>query len=227
MVTRTRLAESAIRPPQAVPEKPAKTSECTTPRRAQASIATGRSGTIGRWKVTLSPLCRPQKPFSMAANSFTRPVELLVSYGLCAFGLRLGDPDKRRLVGLGREVAVDAVVTGVEPAPDEPLPKRRVGGVESGMPVRVPVEQVGVLPEALGKALFAEALVNGGLRRVRLADEARPRGTSTPPPANARLSETRLATPRSPLSLTWATSFFLGRSCGPDNTKPPRYCAVR
>ena len=41
------------------------------------------------------------------------------------------------------------------------------------MPVRVPVQQVGVLPEAFGKALLTEAFVNGRLRRVGLADETR------------------------------------------------------
>ena len=61
-----------MRPPHAVPEKPAKTSEWTTPRRAQASIDTGSSGTIGMWNVTRSPVSSPQKPCSMAANSLTR-----------------------------------------------------------------------------------------------------------------------------------------------------------
>ena len=99
-------------------------------------------------------------------------VELPVSYCFWFFGLGLGDPDKRRLVCFSGQVPVDAVVAGVEPAPHEPLPKRGVGGVERRVPVLVPVEQVGVLPEAFGKAVLAEALVDRRVGRVGLADEA-------------------------------------------------------
>jgi len=67
-----RLSESAIRSPHAVPLNPPNTSEWTTPSRAQASIETGNSGTIGRWNVTRSPTFTPQKSRSSAANSFTR-----------------------------------------------------------------------------------------------------------------------------------------------------------
>ena len=72
MVTRIVLFASAMRWPQAAPENPPNTSEWMTPRRAQASIATGSSGTIGRWKVTRSCGLTPQKSASSDANSFTR-----------------------------------------------------------------------------------------------------------------------------------------------------------
>ena len=72
MVISTRLPESAMRVPQALPLKPANTWEWTTPSRAQASIATGSSGTIGMCRVTRSPALRPQKSRSSAANSLTR-----------------------------------------------------------------------------------------------------------------------------------------------------------
>ena len=69
---RTRLPESAIRVPQALPLKPPNTCEWMTPSRAQASIVTGSSGTIGMCSVTRSPAFSPQKSRSSAANSFTR-----------------------------------------------------------------------------------------------------------------------------------------------------------
>ena len=69
---RARLPESAIRPPHAVPEKPAKTSEWTTPSRAHASMQMGSSGTMGMWSVTRSPGFRPQKSRRRAAISLTR-----------------------------------------------------------------------------------------------------------------------------------------------------------
>jgi hypothetical protein len=67
-----RLCESAIRSPHAAPLNPPNTSEWMTPRRAQASIETGSSGTMGRWKVTRSPVFTPQNPRRSAAKSFTR-----------------------------------------------------------------------------------------------------------------------------------------------------------
>jgi len=60
MVISTRLPESAIRPPAAMPLNPPNTWEWITPNRAQASMAMGSSGTIGRWNVTRSPVFRPQ-----------------------------------------------------------------------------------------------------------------------------------------------------------------------
>ncbi len=68
----TRLPESAILVPQALPLNPPKTTEWTTPRRAQASMVTGSSGTIGMCRVTRSPALSPAKSRSSAANSFTR-----------------------------------------------------------------------------------------------------------------------------------------------------------
>ncbi len=71
MVIRTRLPESAMRLPQAVPLKPPNTSEWMTPSLAQASMVTGSSGTMGMCSVTRSPADRPAKSRSSAANSFT------------------------------------------------------------------------------------------------------------------------------------------------------------
>ena len=59
MVTRIRLCESAMRPPHAAPLNPPNTCEWMTPSRAQASMDTGSSGTIGRWNVTRSPAFDP------------------------------------------------------------------------------------------------------------------------------------------------------------------------
>ncbi len=72
MVISTRLPESAIRVPQALPLKPPNTCEWMTPSRAQASMVTGSSGTIGMCRVTRSPVFRPAKSRSSAANSLTR-----------------------------------------------------------------------------------------------------------------------------------------------------------
>ncbi len=71
MVIRTRLPESAMRAPQAAPLKPPNTSEWITPSRAQASMVTGSSATMGMCSVTRSPALRPAKSRSRAANSFT------------------------------------------------------------------------------------------------------------------------------------------------------------
>ena len=62
-----------MRVPQAWPLNPPNTCEWTTPSRAQASIVTAASGTIGMCSVTRSPADRPAKSRSSAANSLTRP----------------------------------------------------------------------------------------------------------------------------------------------------------
>src|SRR5579875_284932 len=69
-------------------------------------------------------------------------------------------------------MSVHAVVTGVEAASNEPFPKRRVRCVQGLGPVAVPVEQVGVLPEALGEMFLAEALTDLWVGRISLGDEA-------------------------------------------------------
>ena len=53
------LPESAIRCPHAGPLNPPNTCEWMTPSRAQASMVTGSSATIGRCSVTRSPVLRP------------------------------------------------------------------------------------------------------------------------------------------------------------------------
>src|SRR5206468_4161422 len=87
------------------------------------------------------------------------------------FVLRLRHPEERRLIAALGQVAVDAVEARIQAPPDEPLPERRVAGVERRVPVRVPVEQVSVLLEALRKVLLAEPLQDGRVGRVRLSDE--------------------------------------------------------
>src|SRR5438270_739406 len=83
MVTRTLLPESAARMPQASPLKPPKTTEWTTPSRAQASMVMGNSGTTGIWMVTRSPALSP-------ANTFRACVEILVFFPMDS-DLRLVD----------------------------------------------------------------------------------------------------------------------------------------
>jgi hypothetical protein len=90
-------------------------------------------------------------------------VQLLVGDRRGVLSLRLRYPDQRRLVAAGGQVPVDAVVGGVQAAANEPLPERRVAGVQRRVPVGVPVEQVPVLLEALGEALLAEPLEDGGV----------------------------------------------------------------
>src|SRR5271165_5304189 len=110
MVIRTRLPESAIRWPQAVPLKPPNTSEWMTPSRAQASMVTGSSATMGMCSVTRSP-----------ADAVVRGVQLAAGEPLIE---RRRARVQRRVPGLvpGQQVgvlleAVRELVLG-EPVPD-------------------------------------------------------------------------------------------------------------
>src|ERR1700686_3768112 len=111
------------------------------------------------------------KPAQECSKLIDPFVELLIGdrLGFLAFGL--GDPDERRLVASLRKMAINAVDARVEPATDEPLPERRIAGVQRGVPVLVPREQVRVLLEALGEVLLAEAFADAGVACIRLSDE--------------------------------------------------------
>jgi hypothetical protein len=98
-------------------------------------------------------------------------VELPVRDRLGLFRLGLRHPDESCLITTGRQVAVDAVVAGVQPTTDKPLPKRRVCGVQRRMPVGIPREQVSVFVEALREVLLPESLEDGRVGRVGLPDE--------------------------------------------------------
>ena len=86
-------------------------------------------------------------------------------------GLQFRYEDDRGLVRAGLCVPVHAVVRGVQLAADEPLPERRVTGVEGRVPGLVPGEQVRVLPEAVGEVLFGEPVEDGRVLRISLLNE--------------------------------------------------------
>jgi hypothetical protein len=102
-------------------------------------------------------------------------VELLIGDLLGLLVLRLRHPDQGRLVRAAGQVAVDAVDAGVQPSPNEPLPERRVARVQRRVPLRIPDEEIRVLPEALREALLAEPLEDRPIGRVGLNDERRRR----------------------------------------------------
>src|SRR5205823_8493184 len=85
-------------------------------------------------------------------------VEFLICDHLGIFCFRLGHPDDSSLVAIGCQMAIDAVVTSVEPTADEPLPKRRVASVQRRVPIVVPSEQIRVFLEALRKVLLTEPI---------------------------------------------------------------------
>src|ERR1700732_776234 len=68
-------------------------------------------------------------------------------------------------------MTVNTVVTGVELSADEPFPERRVARVQSGVPVLVPAQHVGIFFEALREFIDAESLVYRRIGQVRLANE--------------------------------------------------------
>ena len=83
-------------------------------------------------------------------------VEFLIRDHLGFLCFRLGYPDESSFVAMRRQVAIDTVVTSVEPTADEPLPKRRVASVQRRVPIMVPGEQIRVFLEALRKVLLTE-----------------------------------------------------------------------
>ena len=95
-------------------------------------------------------------------------VEFTIGEHLCGFVLGLGYEDKCGFVFVLSQMAVNAVVRGVEFASDEPFPEWRVRGIESLAPLFIPVKQVGVVVEAARKILFGEFLYKGRIGEIRL-----------------------------------------------------------
>src|SRR5439155_21089099 len=75
------------------------------------------------------------------------------------------------LVVTGRQVAIDAVVTSVEPTTDEPLPKRGVARVQRRVPIVVPREQIRIFLEALRKVLLTEPFKNTRIACIGLPNK--------------------------------------------------------
>ena len=102
-------------------------------------------------------------------------IEFAIGDGYGRFGFRLRYKDQSGFVLVLGEVPVHAVVRGVDLAAHEPLPERRIAGVKRGVPVLVPAQQIGVLPEALREILLTEALEDARIGQIRLADKFRGR----------------------------------------------------
>jgi hypothetical protein len=68
-------------------------------------------------------------------------------------------------------MAIDAVVTSVEPTAAEPSPERRIARIERHVPGLVPVEKISILLEAVRKLLEAESFEDRVVGQVGLSDE--------------------------------------------------------
>src|SRR6266849_2351629 len=142
-----------------------------TPSLAQASIVIGSSGTIGMCSVTRSPFLQTAEVSQQRRDLVYAHEEFLVGDVLGGFLLRLGNEVDRRLVPVPGEMAIDAVVTGVDSAADEPSPERRIARVERHVPGLVPVEKIGVLLEAVREVIETESFKDRLVGQVGLNNE--------------------------------------------------------
>jgi hypothetical protein len=71
--------------------------------------------------------------------------------------LRFGDEVDRCLVLVLGEMAIDAIITGIDLAADEPFPERRIARVQRDVPGPIPVEKISVLLEAVGEVVESES----------------------------------------------------------------------
>ena len=85
--------------------------------------------------------------------------------------LGFGDEVNRRLVLVLGEMAIDTVITGIDSTADKPFPERRMAGVERNIPGLVPVEEIGVLLEAVWELVEAESVEDSRVFQVGLSDK--------------------------------------------------------
>ena len=123
--------------------------------------------------VTRSPALQTAEIAQQRREFIHSHIELAVGDGYGRFGFRFRNKDERRFVLVLGEVPVHAVVRGVDLAADEPLPERWIAGVERGVPVLVPAQQIGIVTEAFREIFLAEAFVDVGIGQVCLADKLR------------------------------------------------------
>jgi hypothetical protein len=97
--------------------------------------------------------------------------EVLVGDVLDGFVLRLRDEVDRSLVLVLGEMAIDAIITGVDSAADEPSPERRIARVKRDVPSLVPVEKIGVLFEVVRKVVETESVEDPLVDQVGLGNE--------------------------------------------------------
>src|ERR1700730_6953271 len=105
-------------------------------------------------------------------------IEFLIGDNRSGFTLWLRDKNQGCFVFVLGEMAIDAVVTGVEFAADKPFPKWRIAGVQSGVPILVPMQQFGILAKAFRKVFLAETFDHRGVVQIGLPDKFR-RGIKT------------------------------------------------
>src|SRR5580698_8150848 len=88
-------------------------------------------------------------------------VEFLIGDNGRGFVFWFGNENQSGFVFVFGEMAVDAVVAGVQLSADKPFPEGRIARVESLAPGLVPVEKLRVNVETFGKMLFAEFFYEG------------------------------------------------------------------
>src|SRR5271165_2989864 len=71
------------------------------------------------------------------------------------------------------EMAIDAVVAGVQLAADEPFPEGRTPRIQRSVPILFPMKQIGVFTKAFREILFFESIHKCLVDEISLADEAR------------------------------------------------------
>src|ERR1035438_10250052 len=82
--------------------------------------------------------------------------------------LRFSDKNERGLVLVLGEMAIHAVVTHIEFSVHEPLPERRIAGIQGRLPILVPGQHVGIFPVTFREILFAKTFHHRDRKSTRL-----------------------------------------------------------
>ena len=98
-------------------------------------------------------------------------IQLLIGDMLYRFVFRFRDKMNRGFILVLHQMAIDTVVARIDPTADIPFPKRRIAGIERFFPTLIPIEEVSIFVETLGKIVQAEAFINLLVAQICLGNE--------------------------------------------------------
>ena len=100
-------------------------------------------------------------------------VKFLIGDGQMRFIFRFRHKDEGRFVFILLEMAINTVVGGIDLAAHKPFPARGIAGIQRGMPILVPIQQIGIFLKTFGEILQAQPVIYAWIGHICLGNKLR------------------------------------------------------